>query len=58
MDTLTDLKFGMSVVIKVENDLRNVGLPQVAMHRRFHLFWFFHALRRNIYRSSATDEVI
>jgi len=32
MDRLSDFRLGMGVVIKVENDWRNVGLLQIAMH--------------------------
>ena len=42
MDRLTGFKLGMGVSITADNDWRDVGRPQVAMH----LFYFAYCLRR------------
>jgi len=36
-DRLIDFELGMGVVHEGENDWRDVGRPQVAMHRNYHL---------------------
>ena len=38
MDRLSDIKLGIGVGIKVDEDRCGIGRPQVAMHRNCHIF--------------------
>jgi len=41
---LIDFKVDMNLVIKENDDWREVGWPQVAVHRNYHLFYLLDEL--------------